>query len=82
MALTITATLNGVALSAGLYMETTVLLIYIATLSTGGGQIEREFRMKDMETCATAVSNAQIKVPTGGDAESTVSIFCVNGKNQ
>jgi len=61
-------------------METSVLLIYIATLSTGGGQIEREFRMKDMETCVAAVSSAQIKVPSSGDAESTVSVFCVNSK--
>lgn len=63
------------------YMATTVLLIYMATISTGGGVIEKEFKMKDMETCIAAVSNAQIKVPAGGDAESTVSIFCVNSEN-
>jgi len=36
--------------------------------------------MKDMETCVAAVSSAQIKVPSSGDAESTVSVFCVNSK--
>lgn len=54
-----------------------VVLIWLATLSTSGGYIEREYRMPNMETCLAAVQKAQIKIPTGGDAETTVSLFCV-----
>lgn len=53
-----------------------VWLIYIATLSTGGGVVERRYPMKDMATCLAAVKAAQVRVPSGGDSESTVAIFC------
>lgn len=59
-------------------MSTTVAvwLIYIATLSTSGGMVKYRFPMKDMDTCLAAVKAAQVRTPNGGDAESTVAIFC------
>lgn len=54
----------------------TVILVWIITLSTSGGVTQREFPMPNMETCLEAVKAAQIHVATGGDAESTVSLFC------
>lgn len=51
-------------------------LIYIATLSTSGGHVFKSYPMENMEACLKAVQVAQVKVPTGGDAESTVSLFC------
>jgi len=55
-----------------------VFLIWIATLSTGGGLVEKYYIMPDMDTCLKAVSAAQVKIPNGGDAETTVSLFCVH----
>ncbi len=57
-------------------MNTPVFLIWIATLSTSGGWIEKKYVMPNMETCLKATQAAQIKVPSGGDAETTVSLFC------
>ncbi len=57
-----------------------VFLVYIATLSTGGGHERHYYEMPDLKTCFEAVSNAQIKIPAGGDAETTVALFCVQTK--
>ena len=57
-----------------------IFLIWIVTLSTSGGINEKRYEMPSMETCIAAVKAAQIKVPNGGDAESTVSLFCAMGK--
>lgn len=53
-----------------------VWLIYIATYSSAGGISTYRFPMPDMPTCLAAVRAAQVKVPNGGDSESTVALFC------
>ena len=55
-------------------------LVYLLSVSTGGGLVEYIYPMPSQEACLASVKEAQIEVPGGGDAESTVTIFCVNGK--
>ena len=55
-------------------------LIYIATLSTSGGVIERHTAMVTMSRCLEAVKAAQVHVPSGGDAETTVTLYCSHTK--
>ena len=61
-------------------MNTIAYLIWIATLSTSGGQYKDYYPVTDLKTCLEIVSKAQVKVPNGGDAESTVTIFCATQK--
>jgi len=56
----------------------TWFLVYIATLSTGGGMYQYEYKMPSIETCLETVKAAKVEIPSGGDAESTVAIFCAN----
>ena len=58
-------------------MNTAVWLVFIAVHSSGG-VTENYYIMKDMETCLASVKAAQVKIPTGGDAEITNALFCVN----
>lgn len=53
-----------------------VFMIWILTYATSGGMDEKRYIMPNMEVCNQAVKSAQIKIPQGGDAESTISIFC------
>jgi len=57
-------------------MNTAVFLVYIATLSTSGGTVERYHTMPNMDVCQKAVAAAQVKIPNSGDAETTVALFC------
>lgn len=57
-----------------------VWLIWLATLGNGARLEEKAYPMADMEACLKAVEKAQVKVPSGGDAETTVSLFCANRK--
>jgi len=52
------------------------VLVWIATISNSGYVREQHYPMPDEETCLRAVESAQIEVPEGGDAETTVSLFC------
>ncbi len=60
-----------------LTMNTSVFLIWLVTNSTSSSIVtEKRYVMPNMEVCIKAVEAAQVKIPTGGDAESTVSLFC------
>lgn len=54
----------------------TVFLYVIITMSTGGGPLVTKYEMPNMDTCLAAVSHAQVGVPSGGDAETSVTMFC------
>jgi hypothetical protein len=60
-------------------MNTAVFLIYMATLSTSGGKVVSLHQMPSMDVCLKAVAGAQVKVPNGGDAETTVTLYCAHG---
>jgi len=61
-------------------MKTAVWLIWLTTLGNGNRVEERAYPMIDMDACVKAVQSAQVKVPSGGDAETTISVFCVSKK--
>jgi hypothetical protein len=53
-----------------------VFLIWVVTLSTSGGIIQRGFPQATWAECIEAVREAKVSIPTSGDAESTISVFC------
>jgi hypothetical protein len=54
-----------------------VYLYYIISLSTGDAHPRmNRVRMESMQVCNEAVKAAKIEIPEGGDAESTVTVFC------
>lgn len=58
----------------------TWFLIYLLSYSTSGGLTQYIYPMESQEACLASVKEARVEVPNGGDAESTVTVFCVNGK--
>ncbi|UOF79394.1 hypothetical protein [Caudoviricetes sp.] len=60
-------------------MKTIVILVYIFTTS-GGVVTEKKYEVDNMETCLAIVHKSRILIPRGGDAESTVSLFCATEK--
>ena len=55
-------------------------LVYLLSYSTSGGLQQYLYPMESLESCLASVKEARVEVPNGGDAESTVTVFCVNGK--
>ncbi len=60
----------------------TWFLVYLLSYSTSGGLQQYLYPMKSQEACLASVKEARVEVPNGGDAESTVTVFCVNGRGQ
>lgn len=58
----------------------TWFLVYVLSFSTSGGLRQFVYPMASQEACLASVKEARVEVPNGGDAESTVTVFCVNGK--
>ena len=57
-------------------------LVYLLSYSTSGGLQPYLYPIESQEACLTPVKEARVEVPNGGDAESTVTVFCVNGRGQ
>lgn len=57
-------------------------LVYLLSYSTSGGFKEVRYVMPSHEACLKSVEAAQVHVPQGGDAESTVTIFCAQEKQE
>lgn len=55
-------------------------LVYLLSYSTSGGLTEYRYVQPSHEACLKSVETAQINAPHGGDAESTVTIFCAQEK--
>lgn len=55
-------------------------LVYLLSYSTGGGLTQYIYPMESLESCLASVKEARVEVPNGGDAESTVTVFCVSGQ--
>jgi hypothetical protein len=53
-----------------------ILLYVIITMSTGGTPQVTTYEMTNLDVCLAAVSTAQVGVPSGGDAETSVTMFC------
>jgi hypothetical protein len=60
-------------------MNTIFLAIFFIT-AAGGYFDTHYYPMSDMETCLEAVDKAKVEVPSGGDAESSIAMFCTEGK--
>lgn len=57
-------------------------LVYLLSYSTSGGLTQYIYPMESQEACRASVKEARVEVPNGGDAESTVTVFCVNGRGE
>lgn len=57
-------------------------LIYLLSTSTSGGHIQYVYPMESQEACIESVKTARVEVPNGGDAESTVTVFCASDKGE
>ena len=53
-----------------------ILLYVIITMSTGGQPLVTTYEMENLDVCLAAVSTAKLGVPNGGDAETSVTLFC------
>lgn len=54
-----------------------VYLYYVISLSTGDAQPKMSrVKMESMQICNEAVKASKVEIPEGGDAESTVTVFC------
>lgn len=56
-------------------------LVYIVSQSSGA-LTQYIYPMASQEACFQSVKEARVEVPSGGDAESTVTVFCVNGDKE
>lgn len=58
-----------------------VVFLVVMTLTSTGDSFQRDYhKMPDMETCIECVESAKIAIPSGGDAEAIVSMYCAKDK--
>ena len=57
-----------------------VFFIMLTLSSTGDNWRVRYTIMPDMEACQECLKTARINIPTGGDAEAAVIIYCAKNK--
>lgn len=57
-------------------------LIALHISSTANGWYPEAYEMPDMETCLRSVEAAKIDIPSGGDAEAAIALFCVTSLDQ
>lgn len=57
-----------------------VYLVYAVTMTTSGSPSFMYFPQPSMDACIQVAAAAKVAVPMGGDAETTVSIFCSTTK--
>lgn len=53
-----------------------VILVVLVLNGAGSGTQEHIYPMPDMATCLSSAAEAHTDIPTGGDAEQGVAIFC------
>ena len=58
----------------------TIFLAVFFIAATGGYFDTHYYPMPDMATCLEAVDKAKVEVPSGGDAESSIALFCTEGR--
>lgn len=62
-------------------MMNEVVFLVVLTLASTGGSFKRDYHiMPDMETCIECVESAKLGVPSGGDAEAIVAMYCAKDK--
>jgi len=58
-----------------------VYLVIAASISTGDSNLTFYYHeMSNMDECNTSASNAKLRIPNGGDAETAVVLYCTSSK--
>jgi len=61
-------------------MFDTVFLVVLLLSSTGGPVKYTHYKMPDMYTCQRVIATSKIEIPTGGDAEAAIAMYCTYDK--
>ena len=61
-------------------MKEIVFLILMTIPSTNDNPIFYYHEMDSMKQCQTVIATSKVRVATGGDAETSIAMYCANDK--